>query len=124
MDRVADVMPRLIDGRVVDVAAVVWATGFRPDYSWIEVPGLSLDVDGYPIHDRGVVDGVPGLYFVGLSYQPTLISATIGGVCTDARYIADSLRTETNAGNPNDIKTKFEQGTLCPTDLRHLLKLW
>ena len=124
VEGVVDGLPRLDDGRVLDVAAVVWATGFRPDYNWIEVPGLALDTDGYPIHDRGVVDGEPGLYFVGLSYQHTLVSATIGGICTDARYIADSLCTETDAGVPSGSRIPVEQGATCPTDLRSLLKLW
>lgn len=124
VEGVVDGLPRLDDGRVLDVAAVVWATGFHPDYSWIEVPGLALDTDGSPIHDRGVVDGEPGLYFVGLSYQHTLVSATIGGVCTDARYIADSLRPETDAAVPNASRIPAEQGATCPTDLRSLLKLW
>lgn len=120
VDGVRDGMPRLEDERVVDVAAVVWATGFRPDYSWIEVPELTFDADGYPIHDRGVVDGEPGLYFVGLSYQHTVLSATIGGVCTDARYIADHLRTETDAEAPRNEVTS-EQRASCPTDIRYLL---
>lgn len=124
MDGVVDGMPRLEDGRVLDVAVVVWATGFRPDYSWIAVPELTLDEDGYPVHDRGVVDGEPGLYFVGLSYQHTLVSATVGGVCTDARHIADTLRTETTAENPGGSTLTVEHGATCPTDLRSLLKLW
>src|SRR5881392_3911007 len=50
------------DGASVEAAAVVWATGFRPDYSWIDLP--VLDDRGIPVHKRGVTE-VPGLYFLG-----------------------------------------------------------
>jgi putative flavoprotein involved in K+ transport len=96
---VADGKPRLADGQVLDVAGVVWATGFRPAFSWIEVPELSIVEDGYPAHYRGKVDGVPGLYVLGLPYQHTLVSATIGGVAADARYIADHIRTQTDSND-------------------------
>lgn len=96
VDGVTDGKPRLEDGRVIDVDALVWATGFRPDYGWVQVPELSFDADGYPIQDRGVVDGASGLYFLGLSFQRALVSADIGGVGIDARYIADHIETETD----------------------------
>lgn len=97
---VVDGRPRVDDGRVLDVAAVVWATGFRSDFDWIDLPRRIFRTDGYPIHHRGVVDRAPGLYFLGLPHQYTVLSAIIGGVYTDARYIADHLRTETDAGPP------------------------
>ena len=88
---VTDGKPRLEDGHVLDVDAVVWATGFRPGFRWIDLPGLALDANGYPVHEKGVVDEEPGLYFLGLSFQRTPVSATIGGVGSDARYIASRL---------------------------------
>src|SRR5918993_246817 len=54
------------DGTSVDPTTVIWATGFKPDYSWIEVPVIGKD--GRPRHERGVTDS-PGLYFLGLSWQ-------------------------------------------------------
>jgi putative flavoprotein involved in K+ transport len=81
--------PRLADGRTLEVASVVWATGFRPDFSWIELP--ILGEDGYPLQYRGVVDAAPGLYFLGLPFQHTFASAVIGGVGKDARYIAGHI---------------------------------
>jgi len=66
VESVVDGKPWLADGRVLDVAVVVWATGFRLDFSWIELP--IFDDSGYPIH-RGVVDSAPGLYFLGLPFQ-------------------------------------------------------
>ena len=60
------------DGSELDVDAVIWATGYRPDYSWIELP--VLDPEGRVRHRRGVTE-VPGLYFLGLSWQHTRGSA-------------------------------------------------
>lgn len=81
--------PRLADGRVLEVNSVVWATGFRPDFSWIDLP--IFDPDGHPVHNRGVVAEPPGLYFLGLPFQYTFLSAVVGGVGEDARYLADYL---------------------------------
>lgn len=75
----------VVDGAAVrDLAAIVWCTGFRPDFSWIEVPVFGLD--GYPSHRRGVADAVDGLGFVGLRYQYRMGSALLGGVGEDARF--------------------------------------
>lgn len=79
--------PVLGDGRTLDVANVLWCTGFGRDFSWIDVPGV-LDEDGNPRHDRGVADAVPSLYFVGLPFLTKLASAFIGGVGGDARRVA------------------------------------
>jgi putative flavoprotein involved in K+ transport len=83
---VRDGLPELEDGRVLDVANVIWCTGFVPDFRWIELP--ILDEDGHPVHDRGVVASEPGLYFVGLIFLYSLSSVLIGGVGWDAEYIA------------------------------------
>ena len=61
--------------------AVIWATGYRPDYSWIDLP--IFDSNGRLRHRRGVTD-VPGLYFLGLTWQHTRGSALIGWVKDDA----------------------------------------
>jgi len=76
------------DGSELDVDAVVWATGFRPDYSWIDLP-LTGD-DGRLRHRRGVTD-VPGLYFLGLTWQHTRGSALLGWVKDDAEFIAGRI---------------------------------
>lgn len=89
VEGVADGNPRLANGRTLEVASVVWATGFRPDFGWIELPILSED--GYPLQYRGVVDAAPGLYFLELPFQHTFASAVIGGVGKDARYIAERV---------------------------------
>jgi len=83
---VRDGKPMLEDGRVPDVGNVVWCTGFDPDFRWIELPVFGED--GYPVHYRGVVQGEPGLYFVGLLFLYSLTSSLIGGVRRDAEYVA------------------------------------
>lgn len=92
---VTDGKPRLEDRHVLDADVVIWATGFRPRFGWIEVPELALDANGYPVHDRGTVDGEPGLYFLGLPFQRTPVSATIRGVGSDAEYVASRLNAAT-----------------------------
>jgi putative flavoprotein involved in K+ transport len=86
--------PRLVDatGRTVrfedgagrEVGVVVWATGYRPDHSWIDVPGVLRE--GRVVHRRGVTE-VPGLYFLGLPWQHTRGSALLGFVADDAAYV-------------------------------------
>src|SRR5439155_598661 len=81
---------RFVDGSALEVDAVIWATGYRPDYSWIELP--VFDPDGRVRHRRGVTD-VSGLYFLGLTWQHTLGSALIGWVKDDAEFIAQAIET-------------------------------
>ncbi len=85
------------DGDVATPDAVVWATGFRPDHSWIDLP--VTDGDGRLRHERGVTD-VPGLYFLGLSWQHTRGSALLGFVEDDARFIAGRVDERARA-NPD-----------------------
>lgn len=77
------------DGTHLRVDAVVWATGYQPDYSWIEAP--VLDAEGRVRHHRGVTNR-PGLYFLGLSWQHTRGSALLGWVKDDAEYLATQIQ--------------------------------
>ena len=79
------------DGTTVDVDAVVWATGYRPDHSWLHVPGVI--VDGAVRHTAGVTD-VPGLYFLGLPWQTCRGSALLGFVGADAAALSSRLATD------------------------------
>lgn len=82
--------PCLEDGAVVrDVNAIIWCTGFRPDFSWIELPAHGLD--GYPVHRRGIAVGVPGLAFLGLRFQYRVGSALLGGVGEDAAHVVEKI---------------------------------
>jgi putative flavoprotein involved in K+ transport len=76
------------DGTQLDVATVIWATGFRVDHSWVDVP--VFDSGGRLAHRRGVTKS-PGLYFLGLSWQHTRGSALIGWVGDDAEHIAQQI---------------------------------
>jgi putative flavoprotein involved in K+ transport len=82
---VRDGFPVLEDGRIMKVANVIWCTGFVTDFSWIDIP--IFGENGFPRHDRGVVAGQPGLYFMGLLFLSTLSSALVGGVARDAEHI-------------------------------------
>ena len=86
---------RFEDGSALEPDAVIWATGYRPDYSWIELP--ISDPDGRVQQRRGLTH-VPGLYFVGLTWQHTRGSALLGWVKDDAEFVADKIVTRQNAG--------------------------
>ena len=73
---------------------MIWATGYRPDHAWIELP--VVDSEGRISHRRGVTD-VPGLYFLGLSWQHTRGSALIGWVGDDAQFIAQQIAARADA---------------------------
>jgi putative flavoprotein involved in K+ transport len=79
---------RFADGRTLDVVVVIWATGYRPDHSWLRIPDVVRD--GRVVHRRGVTD-VPGLYFLGLSWQHTRGSALLGFVGADAAYLTEHV---------------------------------
>jgi putative flavoprotein involved in K+ transport len=85
---VSDGLPILEDGRILDVANVIWCTGFRQDFSWIDVP--VFDEDSEPMHHRGIASE-EGLYFVGLDFLHSFRSENVGGVGADARYIAKHI---------------------------------
>lgn len=89
VDGVRDGRPLLADGTKVDVAAVVWATGFRQAFDWINLP--MLGDDGWPVEYRGVVDAVPGLFFCGLSFQFGFSSMVLPGVGRDAEFVARKI---------------------------------
>ena len=95
--RVAEAQGRTVrftDGTTLAVGAVVWATGYRSDYSWIGIPGVVRD--GTVTHRRGATK-VPGLYFLGLSWQHTRGSALLGFVRDDAAYLASRIATTSSA---------------------------
>ncbi len=94
---VRDGRPLLADGRVLDVANVVWCTGYEPDpLTWVE-PSI-VGADGWPKHVRGVVTRAPGLYVVGLPFLYSGVSSLLGGVGRDAAYIADRIVARTASG--------------------------
>ena len=104
VDRVAGVsngMPRLDSGRTLDVANVVWCTGFTPGFSWIDLP--VTDAHGEPQHEEGVVPGEPGLYFVGLHFLYAFSSTMIHGVSRDAERIAHAIEARMQSKPRTDV---------------------
>jgi len=86
---VHDLKPMLADGTVLDVANVIWCTGFRPDYGWIELPVIGED--GWPMEYRGVVDSSRGLYFLGIPFLYSFTSMLVIGAGRDAAYVAERV---------------------------------
>jgi putative flavoprotein involved in K+ transport len=86
---IVDGRPALEDGRVLDVANVIWSSGYRTDFGWIDLP--VFDEDGRPMHDRGVVEAEPGLYFLGLIFLYSLSSDALPSRGRDAGYIAKHI---------------------------------
>jgi predicted enzyme related to lactoylglutathione lyase len=86
---VRDGLPLLEDGDVLDVENVIWCTGFRHDFDWIDAP--VLDTANEPVHEGGVAVA-PGLNFLGLDFQYSFASENVGGVRYDAKRIAQQSR--------------------------------
>jgi putative flavoprotein involved in K+ transport len=84
-----DGRPVLEDGQALDVANVIWCTGFHPGFSWIDLP--VFNERGEADHEAGVVTAAPGLYFVGLHFLYAMSSAMIHGVGRDAKRIAGAI---------------------------------
>ena len=85
---VRDGLPVLEDDRVLEVANVIWCTGFHAGFPWIDLPVFG-EVE--PLHERGIVANEPGLYFVGLNFLYAVSSAQIHGVGRDAEYIVRAI---------------------------------
>lgn len=77
-----------LDLKAEGINSVIWATGYKYDFSWVDFP--ILDQDGYPIQDRGVSE-VPGLYFLGLHFMYKRRSGLLWGVGEDAAHIAEVI---------------------------------
>jgi len=121
---VADAGERTVsftDGTSLDVGLVIWATGYRSDYSWIDIRGVIGE--GKVVHRRGVTD-VPGLYFVGLSWQHTRGSALLGFVHDDTAHLAGRIAAHNQIGDlpsPGIQAGREAQGAEGPTTSRQVL---
>ena len=93
-----DGLPLLADGRTLEVANIIWCTGFRPDLDWIHLPVMGAD--GRPLQERGVAKAQDGLYFLGATFKHSLASSMVHGVGRDAfiaRRIAAGPHTPAGA---------------------------
>jgi putative flavoprotein involved in K+ transport len=86
-----------IDLAGAGISTVIWATGYRPDFGWIDLP--IFDAIGFPRHQRGVTD-VPGLYFLGLHWQHTQASATLIGPRLDAPHLLAAMELQAGDAVP------------------------
>jgi len=105
LDEPVEILPNLRDGYEVEeileldlissgIRSIVWATGFKFDFSWVELP--AFDEDGFPVQTRGVTD-YPGLYFVGLPFLHNAKSGLLSGVGEDAAHVADHIEARDQA---------------------------
>lgn len=86
---------RELDLAAAGVTSIVWATGFRSDYSWLQVE--AFDPQGRPVQQRGI-SPVPGVYFLGLPWQSRRGSTFIWGIWHDAKYLADQINIQLGYG--------------------------
>jgi len=94
----------LEDQRVLQVANVIWCTGFRPDYSWIDLPIFDeREKPKEPMHHRGIVASEPGLYFIGLFFLYAMSSGFLRGVGRDAEHIAKHIASREQSRRPKHV---------------------
>ena len=93
---VVDGRPSTADGQALDVANVVWCTGYREDFDILDVPGAP---SRRPDQVRGVVSAVPGLYLLGQEFLFAAASATLPGVRGDAKYLASRIAARDRRGS-------------------------
>jgi putative flavoprotein involved in K+ transport len=106
---VKDGRPELADGRVLDVSNVIWCTGFRGAFAWIDLP--IFGEDGRPRQHRGVVQEAPGIYFVGLEFQYAASSDVLPGVGRDAKYVAKHIASRSaENGTADALQTQATLG--------------
>ncbi|MGO2542166.1 flavin-containing monooxygenase [Specibacter sp. AOP5-B1-6] len=88
----------------LDVATIIWATGYQPRFDWVD--DVPVDGRGWPVTNRGEVETLPGLYFVGMPFQYGLTSTLLGGVGRDAAHVADriALRQKRGAGSAREVR--------------------
>ncbi|WP_137290965.1 flavin-containing monooxygenase [Natronorubrum halophilum] len=103
---VRDGRPVVEGDDVLDAENVIWCTGFRPDFSWIDLPIFDgKEQPKEPIHVRGVVPDEPGLYFVGLFFLYAMTSGLFTGVGRDAEYVVDHLTSTARQQQPRSSQT-------------------
>jgi putative flavoprotein involved in K+ transport len=113
---VRDGLPVLDGGRALDVANVVWCTGFQQDFSWIDPPVTGGD--GWPVEVRGVVPSSPGLYFAGLAFQYGFASMLVGGAGRDAAYVVKHLCARTPGARRTPVARRIDSVPGAPADGR------
>ena len=93
--------PLLANDQTLDVNNVIWCTGYHPGFAWIKMP--IFGEDARPVHERGIVHGMPGMYFVGLHFLYAMSSASLIGVSRDAERVVKALASRP-ASQENEAK--------------------
>ena len=93
--------PLLANDRTLDVNNVIWCTGYHPGFAWIKMP--IFGEDARPVHERGIVPGMPGMYFVGLHFLYAMSSASLIGVSRDAERVVKALASRP-VSQENEVK--------------------
>ena len=101
---VVDGRPQTEDGTVLDVANVIWCTGFDADLDWIDLPGL--DSSRGLAHDRGRVEGQPGLYALGHHFQYSFASHLVGGVGRDAEFLVKDIARRASSAQATPLAVR------------------
>ena len=114
-DGIRNGMPMLEDGQVLDVANVIWCTGFEPGFSWIDLPVFAET--GWPMHARGV-STEDGLYFVGLAFLYAMSSSMVHGVGRDAQYVVNAVAERVRATRPVPSRTSGRSERVSGSRLR------
>jgi putative flavoprotein involved in K+ transport len=96
-----DGKPQLADGTVLDVASVIWATGYQPDYAFIGAP--IIGPDGWPEELRGVSRTVPGLYFLGIPFSYAFSSMLVSGAGRDAKYVVERIAERVSEWSAREV---------------------
>jgi putative flavoprotein involved in K+ transport len=111
MSGVENGRPKFADGLKLNVSSVIWATGFKPDFSWIDVK-VTDDKNGWPLTKRGVSNNVKGMYFMGMIFQYSRTSGLVGGVGKDAAFIVKHILQQKKSGfNPTPMSLNISQTT-------------
>ena len=123
VSRVADAKPKsliLANKKRIPVSSIVWATGFKPNYDWLNLVG-SLGDKGEPVQVKGI-SPVAGVYWIGLPWQSKMNSGIINGVSSDARLIVKRIKlikTKTKGTkNMEEIRSKMLKGDAILLDVR------
>jgi putative flavoprotein involved in K+ transport len=111
-------LPVLEGEGVLPVENVIWCTGFRPDFSWIDLPvfGGHDEEPKEPIHVRGIVADEPGLYFVGLAFLYAMSSGFLPGVGRDAEHVVQHIASGKQPTSDSAVSRQKPYGSP-PTNL-------
>ena len=107
--------PLLADARTLDVKNVIWCTGYQHGFPWIDL--RIFDQTGEPVHERGIVERIPGMYFVGLHFLYSMTSATLIGVGRDAERVAKAIALRPRLGVTEEEGPAGSDETRDPTEL-------